>query len=159
MKVLLPYKIVNKRRKVMERDRYQQDKPLFFVFIISLVIALTLLAFAIYIFPPMVLEWKYDIPEFTFTWREWFKQHYEMYEERAGLMVFLIFFVPGIIASLSAYFSGKTIEDEVQGITKATSSPVREDINATASFSLKLLSILIALVLLVFLAQRVLLRV
>lgn len=130
----------------MEADRYQQNKKLFLACFICIILSLSLTCFALYILPPLVLEWRYNIPEFTFAWRESVKQYYNISEDRAGFIVFLLFFIPALITAIIAYFTGNRVENEVQGLH--THKPIQEeilneDLKASASLSLKIFGLII----------------
>lgn len=140
----------------MEENRYQRDKPFFLIFMFSLIIGLSLLLLAIYIIPNIFWGMYYDVPDFIYTWREWFRAYYDIAEHRAGFIVFSIILIPALLSLLIAYISGNHVENEVQGFVtpKVERDPlVSEDIKETTQFSLKLLSIIIGIIVLIFLFQ------
>ncbi|STX29102.1 transmembrane protein [Legionella beliardensis] len=101
----------------MEHDRYQHNKMLFIISIASLIIGLTLLAFSLYILPNLIWDLNYDVPSFIYLWSESLKQNYNFTNIGARLVVFLIFFIPAILATFIAYLTSNTIENELYGFT------------------------------------------
>ncbi|WP_419418656.1 hypothetical protein ACNVED_08820 [Legionella sp. D16C41] len=101
----------------MEFDRYQHNKILFIISMISLVICLSMFIFSLFILPNLIWHLNYDVPTFIFTWSENLKLHYNFTDRSAHVIVFLIFFLPAIFAAFIAYLTSNTIENELYGLT------------------------------------------
>lgn len=140
----------------MEENRYKRNKPFFFIFMFSLIIGLSLLLLSIFIMPNILWGWAYNVPDFIYVWREGIRAHYDIAEHRAGFIVLSMFLFPALLMLMVAYLSGTKIENEIQGISSAKSEHdpiISEDIKETTQFSLKLLSIITAVLALIFLLQ------
>lgn len=126
----------------MEYDRYAQDKGMFIISMICLLLFLTLIPFALYILPALIWSWHYDIPEFTITFREWIRRAYEITDPAAGWWVFLCFLVPGIIAGFISLYTSNTIDNKIYGIQPeepTSHTALKRDFQQTVGFSLKIL--------------------
>ena len=142
----------------MEEDRFQYSKPLFYTFIISIIFCLVFICFALYILPPLSLSWRYNIPEFVFTWREWVSDYYRTTDGRAGAILSIFFLLLGIVSGLIAYVTGTHIEKGVLGMYVSHTNEIKEDVKATTRLSFKLLLILGSLVFVLLILNRLFLR-
>ena len=97
----------------MEYDRYQTNKTVFVLGMIGLVLSIALILFSVYIFPAIILTWVYDIPEFIFHWIDWFEINYNLSSQAASWVVFLLFFIPGLILGIIAYYSSNRIDNQL----------------------------------------------
>lgn len=132
----------------MSEGPFQQHNNLFITCMISMVMALSLLAFSLYIFPYLIWHWVYDIPGFISDWREWLKDYHNYTESGAAWSVFLMFFIPGLIASLTTYIITNILEKMDSNEKVETLEPQRlisDNAEESLSITMKVL-ILIALV-------------
>ena len=97
----------------MEHDRYQENKALFIIGLISLIATVVLFAFSIYILPAMMWGWHYNIPEQLFIWREQLKTYYQISELYAGVILFLSFFVPALLMGFISYWTSNKIDNQI----------------------------------------------
>jgi len=140
----------------MEYDRYAQNKGLFIISMISLLIFFICAAFALYIMPALVWNWHYDVPEFTITFREWIRRAYELTESIAGFWVFVIFLSIGIIAGLISKSTSNQIENEIYKIEPEEAinqTALKKDLQQSMSLSLKIIVLILLTVALVFLVE------
>lgn len=133
---------------IMEHDRFEQNKVLFIIGMIALVVGLSFLLFSFYILPAALWNWNYDVPEFVFIWRENLKESYTMSEVGAGGVVFLIVLLPAIIAGIISYFISNAIDNRIHGIVNEEMDEesmvnLRQDVKETFSFGGKLIILII----------------
>jgi hypothetical protein len=100
----------------MEPDRYQLNKKLFILSMLSLLLCLPLLAFALFLFPFLIFNWVYDIPSFIYEWREWLKESYSLSTMGAGLLIFLFFFTLSLLFGFISRKASNHIDEEIYHI-------------------------------------------
>jgi hypothetical protein len=140
----------------MNEDQFQKNNKLFIICMISLVTALGLLAFSLYILPVLFWHAYYNVPEFVSTLHEWLKENYAFTESGANWTVFLIFFIPGIIASIITYIMTNIIENNENHFTEEmpTQNPVfQEESNESFSITMKVISLIVLVVVAVLFAE------
>lgn len=140
----------------MENDRFTQNRKIFTICMISLLLSLSLFAFAFYILPNLLWDWNYDVPEIIFTWRMWFVNSYGFSERRAKGIIFLIFFIPALITGMISYFTSNQIENEILGVVKEKAveeNVVVTDFKETLMFILKLIAVVLLVIICVFLIE------
>lgn len=145
----------------MEQDRYAQNKGLFIISMICLLLCLSLLAFAMYILPALVWNWRYDVPEMVITMRESIRSQYGFTETFAGLAVFLLFFIPAMILGFISKSTSNNIEDHIYGIeheSKVNTEVIKRDVQQTVSFSIKILLLALAVIAAVFFVEWLIAR-
>src|SRR3989338_11665741 len=135
----------------MEYSPYDANKKLYLIGLVCLICSICLLLFTAYLLPYYVSGRRYDIPEFVINWVHHYEYYYKMSERGSTLLVMMIFFIPGLLCGLIAYFCSKSIDDEIfnpnRNVEKEQSKrEVAADVKATLSLSMRIL-ILIALVL------------
>ncbi len=137
--------------KIMEYDRYQHNKTLFIISIISLVAGLSLLIFSLFILPNLIWHLNYNVPSFIYIWSENLKQHYNFTDIGAHTIIFLIFFLPAILATFIAYLTSNSIENELYGLAKPEEDSPRKNVmkNSSKETLLVILQILILIVLII----------
>ncbi len=137
----------------MEIDRYQQNSKLFITCMLSMIVSLTLLAFSLYLFLPLIIGWQLHLPEFIYMSREWLKSSYSITEFKAGIFLFLFIFIPALFFGFIAYLTSNMIENQIYGIEPPEQTEhhaLTEDLKETASVSLKLISTIILVLSAVF---------
>jgi len=132
-----------------------KNNKLFIVCMISLVMALSLVAFSFYIFPHLIWQASYDVPEFIGELREWFKEGYGYPESKANWSVFLMFFIPGIIASIITYIITNIIDktDDVEAAAVRTQQTTTDEPQESMGIALKVLFLVCVVFLVVFFAE------
>lgn len=136
----------------MEPDRYKQNKNLYVVGMVFLIISLSLFAFSAYILPHLLLKWRYSVPEFISHWRQWLQMQHQYSEEMASLLIFLFFFLLAFFSAVIAYATSNRIDDEIY-TTETSVEPARaETINEnkkTLMLVLKITIIILVAILMV----------
>ncbi|CDZ79291.1 putative protein involved in cysteine biosynthesis [Legionella massiliensis] len=133
----------------MEQDRYQQNSKLFVVGLISLLLCLSLAGFGFYIFPYLIWNWGYDVPELVPNLREWYKGNYNFGDSGASWMVFLTFIIPAVISGFISQWASKYIEKQMYGLTEENPekhAEMQRDIQETISFGLKIFFLIILVI-------------
>lgn len=97
----------------MEPDRYRVNQKYYIIGMIFLAICLALFVFCAYIFPHLLFNWIYDVPEFIAHWRTWLQMNHGFSENTSSLLIFLFFFILALICAGIAYAASNTIEDEI----------------------------------------------
>ncbi|KTD20097.1 transmembrane protein [Legionella lansingensis] len=132
----------------MEYDRFQQNSVLFVIGIIALLLSLSLFTICFYIFPFLLFDWVYNVPEFVSIWREWLIEEYNYTITGASWVILLIFLVPAFICGYISYFISNYIDNRLYGIVpeetaKKKRVEIRKDIQETLVFVLKILGLVI----------------
>lgn len=116
---------------------------------ICLVISMALLVFSAYIFPFLLFNWVYDVPEFVLRWRQFFQVDYGFSLLRASWGVFCVFFIPALIMALLAYVFSHRIDAELHGVETPVQEK-KEKISLEVKATTSILSKIIFTVILVF---------
>lgn len=97
----------------MEEDRYQKTHTPFILGLLSLVLALTLFAFFLYLLPHTLFSWQYNVPEFILDWREWLEYKYNFTEPVASKYILFLFFGLAMIFTIIAYIASHLIDNQL----------------------------------------------
>lgn len=141
----------------MPVDRYEQNRMLFIIGILCLIVSLSLITFSLYILPTMLWSWLYSTPEFLFIWRENLTETYGYTETSSGLIVFLIFFLPGAFAGLLSVLISNRIDKQALGLivkeedTSEPQSRVSQEIKESFGFGAKIFLLSLGVILAVWL--------
>ncbi|WP_028388500.1 hypothetical protein [Legionella fairfieldensis] len=132
----------------MEHDRYEQNSKLFVIGLLCLLLSLTLLAFGLYILPYLLWNWRYDIPDFVLSWREWLKEYYNFTDSGASWLIFLVFFIPAIICGFISRWASNYIDNQINGIVPAPEpqkhrEEIKRDLQESFGFGLKIFLLII----------------
>lgn len=136
----------------MEVDRYKINRPLYIVGLLSLLVAMVLLGFCVYIFPNLFLGWVYDVPEFILSWQSDLIRLYGITPLFAAWNVFLIFLIPGLIAAVVATMTSNRIENTVQHLQTPTDDEhfrAKREARQTINILAKILMIVILVIIVV----------
>ncbi len=136
----------------MEPDRYQQNKKLFVLGIVCLLLSLTLFAFGFYILPFLFWKWNYNVPDFVIEWLEWLEEGYGFTHRSASWLLLSLFLLPATICVLISDWVSNHIDNQIysQQIKIHTKSiELRKDTQETLKFSVKVLLLLILVLLVV----------
>lgn len=145
----------------MEKDRYGYNHKLYIAGIISLIIALALLFFSLYMLPFLVLGFKYDVPDFVGELIRYFieEHHYSPLASKA--LTWIIFFIPSIIAWYVSSYISNYIDIHVLGLDKEVNTEEqrqlneqsREDLKESFSLALKIIMLMLVIIIAIFLLQ------
>ena len=136
----------------MEPDRFKQNKVVFIVAMVCLLISLTLVTLSLYLLPYLFFNWTYAIPGFVPNLMEWLNVDYAIKGLSASFIVFMLLFVPGVIAGFISKVASNSIENHIYGTEKTQQDHehLKKEVKATFGFGFKLI-IIIALSLLALL--------
>lgn len=145
----------------MEPDRYKNHHTLYILGIISLILAISLLFFSLYILPFFIWHLDYNVPEQIVYLSTFFQDKYDYTVTKSNILVWLVFFVPGIIFGIISNYISNYIDNEIYHINmeqteeerELSSSEVKKQIKESASLGLKIISLMIIIVLIVLLLQ------
>ncbi|MCE3043855.1 hypothetical protein [Legionella sp. 16cNR16C] len=135
----------------MEPSRFEYNNKLFITGMISLAMCLVLICLALYLFPYLIFNWVYDVPEFAITFRQWLVEKYGISEIAAGWSVFLMFLIPALITGLISYSTSNAIDNKIHGLDKPSDEKEEQSKNRLESvtFGSQLLLLIIGIVMLV----------
>ncbi|GGI75920.1 hypothetical protein [Legionella impletisoli] len=135
----------------MDRERYKENKALFVVGIILLLLAMVLIGFSIYVLPHLIFGWVYDVPGSLFIWREDLERSFDIGAYLASVIVFLAFFIPGILAAFFVYLISNRIDKQYYSEARDQSEldkrmVLRRDLLRTRNILIKIVIILILVI-------------
>ncbi|KTD00312.1 hypothetical protein OQJ19_16245 [Fluoribacter gormanii] len=145
----------------MEQDRFSSNSKLYILGMICLVLCLGLFFFSLYILPFLAWGLNYNVPEVILTLLSSLQDDYNYTVGASKLIVWLIFFVPGLITGLISYFVSNYIDNNIYkselNIKEEQESPstkqIGKEIKESAGFGLKILGLMILIVIAIFLLQ------
>jgi hypothetical protein len=130
----------------MEHDRYQQDRKLFIIGLISLVASLLLFAFILFIAPHLFFNWKYNTPSFLVIWEEWLRIKFSLSTISPRTVVGLILFFSAIFFALVADYCSNRIDNKIyKDELQQTSGRINKDNDVSVASLLVLRLMLIML--------------
>lgn len=135
---------------MIEPDRFKENKTVFIVAMVALLLCLILITLSLYLFPYLMFGWNYQVPMFVPNVLEWMNSNYAIRGMSASLIVFLSLFIPGVIAGVVSEMASNAIEKHIYGLEKNKDphhEHLKQEVKASAEFGLKLFFILIAAVL------------
>lgn len=140
----------------------QQNNKLFISGIICLVLCLSLIAFSLYLAPNFIWDLHYDTPEFIANQIAYFDNDKEYTTAGSKLIVWLCYFIPGLLFGVaSTYISQKidrvVLHDELNIDTEAEEQAainVKEELKESAGLGVKIIVLMIAIIVIVFLLQE-----
>jgi hypothetical protein len=103
----------------MEPDRFAQNHVFYVVGLFCLVAGLGLLAFGLYIFPNLILGWRYSIPDFIMDFSGFFQDQYGMSAQRSSWIVSALLLLPALIFILIADVLSNKIDQKIYGISSS----------------------------------------
>lgn len=146
----------------MEYDRYKDHNKLYILGITCLILCLGFLFFSMYILPFLIWDLHYDNPEFISYLISFFEDKHYFSHSISTLFVWLIFFVPSLIAGIISYYISNRIDNQLFDVTpestmQSNEQPIdiKEEFKESASFGLRILLLMIAVVLAILLLQTI----
>lgn len=146
----------------MEYNRLNSDNQVFFFGITCLVLCLGFVLFSLYILPYMIWGLHYDIPAFILNLIARLVDHYHYTPVSSKTMVWLLFFIPGIVTGLISYYvshyidSQNGLEPPLEEQEKLDHAMIKKDIKESANLGLKILSLMIGVVLVILFIEYLL---
>ncbi|CAM2909340.1 hypothetical protein [Legionella worsleiensis] len=144
----------------MEQDRFSANNRLYVLGIISLILALGLFFFSMYILPFLIWNLHYDVPEFLTHLITFIEKRYDYGEVASKTISWLVFFLPGLVAGYISYYISNHIDDQILGLAKQTETEekpgatldlqtdIKESLSLTAKIILWMILIVFVLLLL-----------
>ncbi|HAU0473385.1 TPA: hypothetical protein JBH00_13660, partial [Legionella pneumophila] len=130
--------------------------------IICLIIFLVLFFFSVFIMPFLIWELHYNVPDFVSNMIAYLEDTYYYSSSVSKTLVWLTFFIPCLITGYFSYYISRSIDkknllkdaniDEEQ--SKEISSVTNEHIKESASLGFKILILMAAIILIIFLLQE-----
>ncbi|ARB91298.1 hypothetical protein [Legionella longbeachae] len=145
----------------MEQDRFSHNQKLYILGMICLLLGLGLFVFSLYIIPFFIWDLNYNVPYFILALLNLFQEEYNYSIEASKVIVWLIFFIPGIVTGLISYVVSNYIDNQIYKAEQKSEENqgnlynqekriVRQE---SIFFSLKILGLMILFVFLIFLFQ------
>ncbi|MFM9185238.1 hypothetical protein [Legionella pneumophila] len=130
--------------------------------IICLIIFLVLFFFSLFIMPFLIWELHYNVPDFVSNMIAYLEDTYYYSSPVSKTLVWLTFFIPCLITGYFSYYISCSIDkknllkdaniDEEQ--SKEISSVTNEQIKESASLGFKILILMAAIILIIFILQE-----
>lgn len=132
----------------MQNIPFQENKALYIVGIIGLILAMVLIAFSLYLLPHLLFGWVYDVPGWVIIWRENLVRTYDIGDQFASFVIFLIFFIPGLLAFYVAYVASNRLDNDIyiRNRNEAKQIILKRDISSTTNILLKIIIIVILVI-------------
>lgn len=150
----------------MEQDRFAVNNKLYIIGLISLLIALFLFFFSVYILPYLIWSLNYDIPDFISSLIAYFKDDLRYTTFNSKIVTWLIFFIPGLITGYISYYISNAIDNKILGTknsfeSKRTEQEIRQSeiINNTQSresymLAARIIILMIVIVVVILLLEK-----
>lgn len=142
-----------------------QNNKLFIFGIVCLVLCITFILFSLYIIPFLIWNLNYNVSAFVITLIAYFEDTYYFSEPVSRFIVWLILFIPGLIAGYLSYLISHKIDNKVLGLEPYTEETeeevvqrterIKKDLKESAGIGLKILFLMIASVAVFLLLQLV----
>lgn len=143
---------------------HDQNNKLFILGIICLVLCIALVLFSVFIIPYLIWSLNYNVPETVLAFIAYFEDNYYFTEPASRLIVWLLFFIPGLIAGFLSYIISYKIDNKVLGLETEKEETeeesiqrtdrIKKDLRESAGLGLKIL-ILMLLILGLFLLVQI----
>lgn len=143
----------------MESDRFKQNQTLYIIGMVCLVLALAILALGAYVFPFLIFDWVYDVPEQVFDFREYLISNYNLSYDLSSWLVWLALITPGLIFAFIAYYSSNQIDNQLYAINNKNeilSEPVKKDLKDMGTLISKIVIAIIGMLIAIFILQWIL---
>lgn len=145
----------------MEPDRYKHNNKLYICGIICLILALSFFFFSLYIIPFLVWHLHYEVPETITILVTYFEQQYRFSSGEASVLVWLIFFIPGLIAGYIAYYISNHIDNQIHKLDIIDEEPqkapaqtqITREMKESAGLAFKIIFLMIMIVVIIFLLE------
>ncbi|AMP90195.1 hypothetical protein [Legionella pneumophila] len=146
----------------MERSSYDENNKLSVLGIICLIIFLVFLFFSMFIMPFLIWELHYNVPDFVSNMIAYMEDEYYYSSPVSKTLVWLVFFIPCLITGYFSYYISRNIDKKNllkdtnidQEQLKEASSATNEQIKESASLGFKILILMVAIILIIFLLQE-----
>jgi hypothetical protein len=130
----------------MHEDRYNVNKPMYILGVITLLIGAGLIFFALYLIPHFLWNIDYELPEWVMTEFYRMQQEWEWTPRWASWGVFLWFFIPGAVLLYISQYINKRLEAELESSLKLFLQSKAENKKIHRSFFWLLLMIILLIV-------------
>lgn len=145
----------------MEQDRYSNNNTLYILGIISLILALSLFFFSMYILPFLVWSLHYDVPDFISSMITYFEDAYFYSDNTSKVLTWLIFFIPSFIAGYISYYISNYIDDQILGFAKKldpeeakeVSIEIQQDVKESLGLAAKIIILMILIIVIILLLE------
>ena len=87
-----------------------ENRNLFFLGLICMVLSLVLIGFSLYIFPFVFFGINYSMPEFVYTFAHWVNFHHDI----KGFTALLLFYLPFLVTGLIFGYISKKINNLIE---------------------------------------------
>lgn len=93
-------------------EQPKKNNTMFIMGVISLVLSLGFLLFSLYILPFLLWNLNYDVPDIVTDITSSLQDDYDYSVGGSKLIIWLIFFIPGMITGFIAYYISNRIDRE-----------------------------------------------
>lgn len=106
----------------MEPDRYSQNHLSYIVGMCCLIISLGLFAFSLYLFPNLILGWRYSLPMFIEDFSLMLGDQYQLSKPMITWLIFIALDLPAVLLFIVADILSNKIDAQIYGISKSDRS-------------------------------------
>lgn len=146
----------------MEPDRYSKNHKLYILGIISLILALGLFFFSMYLIPFLVWNLYYDIPDFISQIIMYFENAFLFSTNKSKILTWLIFFIPSLLAGYISNYISNYIDDRILALVKnpepeevsEAKEEIQQDVKESFGLASKIIILMILIVVIVFLLHE-----
>lgn len=140
----------------MEPDRFSQNEVCYILGVICVAIGLILFSLSFYIFPYLILDWHYTVPDFVPSLVGDLQGAYQLETKAVGWLVFLGMFFPSLILLIVADILSNKIDSKIHGdkIVKKDITKGSKPSNMPENSSMQLVMKIILIIVLVFIATK-----
>lgn len=145
----------------MEPDRYAANHKIYILGMICLILSLSFLFFSLYIVPFLIWELDYDVPLLVVNLISVLKENYNYSLGASKLIVWLLFFIPGLIAGFISYRTSNYIDNTIYHLNSTADenqdqkrvSEHRQELKDSSSLALKIIGLMILIVAAIFMLE------
>lgn len=130
------------------QNQSNQNNKLFIFGIINLVISLSCILYSLYILPFLIWNLSYEVADTVLELIAYFEDTFYYSKALSRLLTWLVFFIPGVITGLLAWYASLKIEKRVLGAdletpesgedTGINTERLKRDMRESAGFGMKI---------------------
>lgn len=98
----------------MAEESNSNNDKIFILGVVCLVLSLGFLLFSLYIVPFLLWDLAYDVPDMVTNMTSTLQEDYDYSSAGSKLIVWLMFFIPGLIAGCISYYISNRIDKETK---------------------------------------------
>lgn len=142
----------------MEYDRFANNSKLYILGMVCLVLSLGFLFFSLFILPYLIWQLNYHVPGFILSLLNMMEESYNYSVGASKLIVWLLFFVPGLVTGYVSYFVTNYIDNTIYHIKTQTEEDrehkeIGKEIKESAGLGFKILGLMVFFIIIILLVE------